>query len=183
MGLVLIIGAAIASAQEAATEDVNISEAVESPAEMSESTDQVAPAQLFALAQNVDDNELLRMYKKATPEQIKAKAKKVRITGSVIGGIFVVAGIVMVCQWSNDDACWTYISGGVIAAGAAVAVGCNLYANSLQKKAYSMQTYTAPIMEGEIMNIGSNKLTAGVSVMGNQYTHTRGLGMSVKLNF
>ncbi len=195
MGLALSVGAAFASAQEPATEEINVSEVEEVNAEVSESTDQVAPAQLYALAQNIDDSELLRLYNRrflSSSEQLIAKAKKVRKIGWIVGGICTAGGIIggiMIYQHTNDwdwgydkNGTWLCIGGGIVA-GAAVAIGCNLYANSLQKRAWEMQTFTAPIIESEVMNIGANKLTAGVSVMGNQYTHTRGLGMSFKLNF
>lgn len=193
MGLALSVSAVVASAQDVMTEDINISAVVEILTEMSESesTDQVEAAQLYALAQNVDDNELLRLYNRralSANEQLLAKANKVRKNGWIIGGICaaggIIGGIVVKCvvDPSDQSGVWIPPVGGVVV-GAAVAIGCNVYANSLQKRAWEMQTYSAPIMESDVMNFGKNKLTAGVSMMGNQYTHTRGLGMSFKLNF
>ncbi len=211
--LSLTISIALASAQEVSSEevtDIEASSEVTTEVNETELTSESQPAQLYALAQNVDDSELLRMYNSSkiqTPDQLLAKAKKVRKNGWIIGGICAAGGIIagiIVHETTKDYHSWSMVNGvstpsgeygdpdnlttglcigGGIIAGAAVAVGCNVYANSLQKRAYSMQTYTTPIIENDIMNFGANKLTAGVSVMGNQYTHTRGLGMSVKLSF
>ncbi|MDE6304198.1 MAG: hypothetical protein K2M01_05165, partial [Paramuribaculum sp.] len=164
-------------------------------------TEEAQPLQLYALAQNADDNELLNMYYKRnakTPEQLRAKAKKMRLIGWIGGGVLAVGGIITGIvlhyrtEWDLEKhekvranvnwETWVPIGGGVVT-GAAIAIGCNLYANSLQKKALELSTYSSPLIEGDIMNFGKNKLTAGVSVMGNQYTHTSGLGMSFKLNF
>ena len=208
LGLALFACASAASAQEAMTEDLSV--IVEETNDEVDITEEAQPLQLYALAQNVDDNELLNLYYKTnlkTPQQaLMDKAQKVRKNGWIIGGTCAAAGIIIGLvlretskhyssswvsegqSYHSDDiiyddlATWLPMGGGV-AIGAAVAIGCNLYANSLQKKASAIATYSAPIIEGDIMNMGGSKLTAGVSVMSNQYTHTKGLGMSFKLNF
>ena len=185
LGLALFACASVASAQETITEDLAV--IVEETNDEVDFTEEAQPLQLYALAQNADDSDLLNLYYKSnskTPEQLKAKAKKMRLIGWIGGGVLVVGGIVYsVSRTAGGEEDGLPILVGFGAGGVAWAVGFNLYANSLQKKARQLTMYSAPIIEGDIMNMGSSKLTAGVSVMGNQYTHTRGFGMSFKLNF
>lgn len=189
LSMALFACASVTSAQDVVTEE--LSDIVEEANYEVDFTEEVQPLRLYAFAQNFDDNELINLYYKSnakTPEQLLAKAKRVRKKGWTIGGVVVggctIAGIAMGVGLGSNTKEWILSGVGVGLVGAAtVVIGCNLYANSLQKKAYAMITYSAPIIEGDITNIGSNKLMAGVSVMGNQYTHTRGLGMSLKLNF
>lgn len=187
-GLALFACASVASAQDVVTED--LSAIVEETDYEVDFTEEAQPLQLYALAQNADDNELLRLYYSKnykTPQALMDKAKKMRLIGWIGGGAFVAGGVIAFIMLNledgyNDETTWP-VGGICVGTGVIWALSFNLYANSLQKKARQLSMYSAPIIEGDIMNVGANKLTAGVSVMGNQYTHTRGLGMSLKLNF
>lgn len=46
-----------------------------------------------------------------------------------------------------------------------------------------MQSYSATLIENEILHFGDKSLTAGINLMGNRMVNTHGLGMSISFNF
>lgn len=133
----------------------------------------------------VSDTELLNIYKNEQyPESLRKKAKTYRLVGWIGGaaifGALVPLGIVLLSD--------VYVEGGItmgigIIGSAAWTVGFNMKANSLMKQARQMQSYSATVIESEMMQFGNNKLTAGINVMGNQMVNSHSLGLSVGLNF
>lgn len=114
-------------------------------------------------------------------------AKNYRKIGWIGGGIFLVAGVAggafqyyYNCEGATTS-CLIGIAGA--AAGAAWCLGFNLKANSMMREAREMQSYSATIIENEILHFGDKSVTAGINLMGNRMVNTHGLGLSIGLNF
>ena len=133
----------------------------------------------------ISDAELLNIYQNGQyPESIRKKAKTYKLVGWIGGatifGVLVPFGIALL-----SDA---YVEGGItigmgLIGSAAWTLGFNLKANSLMKRARQMQSYSATLIENEIMKFGNNSLTAGINVMGNRIPNSHSLGLSLDLNF
>ena len=98
----------------------------------------------------------------------------------------VVIGPIIGYLIDSDGEPEPYVLGGTIAGvalGAAWCIGFNMKANSLTKQARQMQSYSATLIENEIMQVGNNSLTAGINVMGNRMVNSHSLGLSLGLNF
>ncbi|MBD5287085.1 MAG: hypothetical protein HDS27_06110 [Bacteroides sp.] len=141
---------------------------------------------------NVSDAQLIKMStKQYSAEELYVKAKKFKKIGWIGGGSLLVVGIgVGIGVWSS----WGFDSGdftsGFLApvgislvAGAIWTLGFNMKANSLTKQARQMQSYSATLIENQIMQFGDNSLTAGINVMGNRMVNSHSLGLSLGLNF
>ena len=139
----------------------------------------------------VSDAKLLKLYDDGIifPEDLKAKAKTYKAIGWIGGSAIFLIGIggsiVTLSTVSSD-----YIdSGGLtilcssLVAATAWTIGFNLKANSLMKQAREMQSYSATIIENEILQFGDNLLTAGINLMGNRIVNSHSLGLSLGLNF
>lgn len=127
---------------------------------------------------NVSDSELLVIASADGTDYLK-KAKRYRLIGW-IGSPLV--GISLFCLSAPllDD----YNIGACIGVGSAAlwALGWNLSANYL-KKQYNSDLYSINIISQDILNIGANKLAAGINVMGNRLTHEHTYGLSLALSF
>lgn len=134
----------------------------------------------------VSDADLLKYYGEyESSAALIHKANKYRKIGWIgAGAIFIGLtsfGIVLL------DA-HVYTEGGII-------VGCgvlgsagwflifNKKANSLMKQTRQMQSYSATLIENEIMQFDNKSLTAGINIMGNRMVNSHSLGLSLGLNF
>lgn len=131
------------------------------------------------------DAELLRIASLTPYNEFLRKANIYRKIGLYGGGglLLVGLGLGITC------ACYENFQGFAIGAVSGLVAGgvwylCfNLKANSLMKQAREMQVYSAVYIENEIVQFGNNKLTAGISMMGNRMVNSHGLGLSIGLTF
>lgn len=144
----------------------------------------------------VSDAQLLRMagsYTPETPEEkmLIKKAKRYRLIGWIGGSIFLatgsILGIISYNEWysingSYDLPILMAVGSGVII-GTAWCLGFNRKANSLMREAREIQSYSATIIENEILHFGDKSVTAGINLMVNRMVNTHGLGLSIGLNF
>lgn len=126
----------------------------------------------------MSDSELLILMNEESPDYLK-KAKRCRLIGWIgapVMGALLFYGSGMLLDDFNIGVC--------IGAGAAAlwALGWNLRANYL-KRQYNSDLYSINIISRDILTMGSNKLTAGLNVMGNRLTHEHTYGLSLALNF
>ncbi len=146
-------------------------------------------------SKSISDNELLKMaysWEKSSDE-LMDQAKKYRKIGWIGAGTILGVGIcgiplIFGGVWGFDDedvGSFILPVSAICSAGAAAiwTLGFNLKANSLMKQARKMQSYSATIIENEIMQFGNNSLTAGINVMGNRMVNSHSLGLSLGLNF
>lgn len=146
-------------------------------------------------SKHVSDAELLRIASgwEKSYEELLEQAKRCRQIGWIGGGTIFAVGtigttIIFGIMWGfNDSDICSFILpvAGCCSLGLAAAwtLGFNLKANSLMKRARQMQSYSATLIENEIMKFGNNSLTAGINVMGNRITNSHSLGLSLGLNF
>ncbi len=156
-----------------------------SPAE----SNRYSQMQDMAYTSEMNDAQLLKLNNTVNPEQLRKKAKTYKTVGWIGGATFLVAGILVAqLAWDDNSHGNTATERGVCigaftAVGAAWCLGFNLKANSLIRRANEIEMLSSNIIEDRILNIGNKPLIAGINVMNNQMTHTRGIGVSLKLNF
>lgn len=153
---------------------------------------QLAESQTYSnQSRYVSDADLLKMHDGGfTTAEVKHKVNKYKRIGTIGGVSFVAAGLLGgmilwgIWSWDASDfgGCGAIMGIGVLA-GAGWYIGYQIKANSLMKQARQMQSYSATVIESEMMQFGNNKLTAGINVMGNQMVNSHSLGLSVGLNF
>ncbi len=167
----------------------------EAPPQLSTPSDdeliQMVESQSYSnLKTYLSDSELIRMVDSSSSNIMLEKAKKYKKIGWIGGGsilaVGVITGFTLWGIWSFDacdfEGCGSIM---LISLGAAAVwtLGFNLKANSIIKQVSKMQSYSATIIENEIMQFGNNSLTAGINVMGNRMVNSHSLGLSLGLNF
>lgn len=134
---------------------------------------------------NLSDYQLLQIADNPA-DKLYSKASRYRKIGWIGGGALVVIGPIIGYLIDYDGEPEPYVLGGTIAGvalGAAWCIGFNMKANSLTKQARQMQSYSATLIENQIMQFGDNSLTAGINVMGNRMVNSHSIGLSLGLNF
>lgn len=152
--------------------------------------------------QQVSDAALLQMYNQKgkkiklksykTPQNYLNTSRKYKSTG-IIGGISIAAlcCIIDLASYHTDE--WGAIYaisddfpalaiGGVLIGGIWMGSWC-LAATYQRNKAYTLHAYSVPVFEDEILAVGDKTLTAGVNLMGNNITNTRGIGVGLIYTF
>lgn len=159
-------------------------QAVAEQSQATELRDSVPQGDMTNGARFISDRELLQMS--FGDNHYLKRAKTCRIIGW--GGAPVMFGLVYLAGYiwpkdgfhgSDSNVQFACIGAGVAAVWA---LGWNLRANYLIRQ-YNNELYSVNIISQDILNIGSNKLTAGVNVMGNRLTHDHTYGLSLALSF
>lgn len=134
---------------------------------------------------SASDVELLRIASLTPYHEIMNKAKKYRKIGLYGGcGLLIVGvglGITCACCENYEGFAIGLVSG--VIAGGLWYFGFNYKLKSLINQASKLQSYSATLLENEIMQVGDNKLTAGINLMGNRTVNSHSLGVSLGLNF
>lgn len=141
---------------------------------------QLNEAELLKMAELVD----LGAVSEDAAKRIK-KANKYRLIGWIGGGVIIAAGIAIPLAYDVDlgyEGNFLCIAG-PIAAGAAWCVAWNVAANKQMKKARMAEAYSVPVIEGEMLRIGSNPLMGSINVMGDNFTRSRALGLGLTYKF
>lgn len=132
----------------------------------------------------LSDRDLLRMAE--TDNILLKKAKRCRLIGWIGCAVWIAGGItasqLLITDDSNHSKYMLAAIGGSIAVGGLWTLGWNLRANYLMKK-YNNLFYSANIIQQDIIQFGSNKLTASVNVMGSRLTHNQSYGLGLALSF
>ena len=148
---------------------------------------QLADSQTLSTFQStfLSDAELLNIYnsKHNTSVLLRKKAKIYRLVGWIGGALIVSAGIGREIYNGSEGYSQGLAIGICAPIGALWCIGFNLKANSIIKKAKSMESYSEVIIENEIMRFDNKSLTAGVNLMGNRMVNSHSLGLSLGLNF
>ncbi|MDE6637238.1 MAG: hypothetical protein K2K32_03270 [Muribaculaceae bacterium] len=143
----------------------------------------------------VSDTELFKIASSLgrSSNDLMDQANKYRKISWIGAGTILVVGICGTTllfggMWGFEDSDITSfilpVAAGCSAGAAAIwALGFNMKANSLMKQAREMQSYSATLIENEIIRIGDNSLTAGINLMGNRMVNSHTLGLSLGLNF
>lgn len=147
----------------------------------------------MAQQQQLSDNRLLNMYNLKMGEKTALdyvntakKYKKIGwIGGASLAGIgLAIQGVYFII---NGDLCafdgipWV-LMGGVVAGGIWYG-GWYMAANRQMKLARQVEIYSISMVENEVLTVGDKTLTAGINLMGNNMTNTRGIGISLAYNF
>lgn len=148
--------------------------------------------EVSGLPNSVSDTELMRMaYSNSAEGILIKKAKKYRTVGWIGGSILFASGIIagaIIADWEygiieSENVPTVIMAGTGLVAGVAWCLGFNLKASSLMRQAEEMQSYSATILENEVLQFGDNSLTAGINIMGNRMVNSYSLGISLGLNF
>lgn len=132
---------------------------------------------------NLSDAQLLKMANATSYQDLYNNARKYRKIGWYGGGgILILSSIVWGLATQDVEGLGGGVSMGLITGGI-WCLGFNLRANYFMKKARQIQSYSATIIENQILKIGDNSLTAGINLMGNRMTQSHSLGLSLGLNF
>ena len=122
-------------------------------------------------------------------DEYLTKAKKYRKIGWWGGAAIAVAGIaggicaVSCCDWGYDNYLLWAIGTPMVCVGGAWCLAWNLAANNQMKKAEMAMAYSVPMMEWDLLNSGSESLSASVNVMGDNMMQRRNYGLGLGLNF
>lgn len=136
----------------------------------------------------ISDADMLKMYYGGyeSSAALIQKANKYRKIGWIGGGIFLSIGVIIGIGVSDNFHECGYIAswaGMGLGAGALWCLGFNLKANSLMKQSRQMQSYSATLLEKEIVQLGNQSLTAEINLMGNRMVNSHSLGVSLGLYF
>lgn len=142
------------------------------------------PKSTFATPQNnlqTTDSKLLESYYR--PSAALKKAKRLRNTGLIGGGIFLAASIS--CFAFNEyEYKETYICGGVAAGACVLWTTSFLYAAKAQRNKASLFAHTTiPIMQFEIADSKHSKLYANINILDEGIKHNKSLGIGLHLIF
>ncbi len=136
----------------------------------------------------LSDRDLLRMAE--TDNILLKKAKRCRLIGWIGAGV-IFGGVMALSQACPIDDVYSPSDAGNLAQYAAIAVGAaglwalgwNLKAHFLMKQYRELEYASANIIQQDLIQFGSNKLTASVNVMGSRLTHNQSYGIGLALSF
>ncbi|MDE7166030.1 MAG: hypothetical protein K2O17_03265 [Bacteroidaceae bacterium] len=141
-----------------------------------------------------NDRKLLQMYLGSNRTKMLMRARRLKISGWVVGGVLVVTGLIVGATFNTYDhfdegdyhqryRCGHIASGlTMIGVGAPIWAGCCLRARKIEKD-YKYSVDASPIFQQEF-NVGKNeRLMVGVDMLNDNTMKHQTVGMGLRYNF